>query len=307
MTNKSTARDFFLHLLSTVLLYMGVISLIIVLFEIVNHYVPDVLARQYYNDPADEMRFSVAMLMISFPVFAWSIYYIKKLIQKDPAVKNFKVRKWLMYLTVFIAAIIIICTLISVVFNFLNGEFTTRFLLKVVAILLISLGMFWYYLIEVRDDQKKRSVQNIIAWSTVAVVVVIIVAAFFIMGSPSDQRAKRIDARRVEHLSAIFWEVNDYYRQNEILPESLAGFETRVVPDYLSLTDPETDEPYEYVVSGERTFKLCATFVTALEEGEGLEVGIFRPSKGFVNRSHPVGRHCYDLEVDDYIDDTILK
>ena len=80
MSNKTTARDFFLHLLSTVLLYMGVISLIIVLFEIINHFVPDVLAREYYNDPADRMRFPTAMLIISFPVYAWTIYYIKKLI-----------------------------------------------------------------------------------------------------------------------------------------------------------------------------------------------------------------------------------
>ena len=297
---QNTARDFFLHLLSTVLLYMGVISLTILIFNIVNHYVPDVLQNEYYQTPADMMRFPVAMLIIVFPVFAWSLWYIRKLITKNPDIQNFKVRKWLMYLTVFVAAIIIIVTLINVVFTFLDGEFTLRFLLKILAILLISLAMFYYYLIDVREDKGKRNIQKVIVWAVSIVVVASIVTGFFAMGLPTDQREKRIDERRVEHLSNIYWAIQTFYLEEEELPAVLTDLPKTPESAHYTLSDPETGEAYEYIVlpeEGDNIFELCAVFTTEFEDKNSYAAEPYFVPEGIRDRSHPVGRHCYELEV----------
>ncbi|MFA4831613.1 MAG: DUF5671 domain-containing protein, partial [Patescibacteria group bacterium] len=219
---RSTARDFFLHLLSTILLYMGMVSLTIVLFQIINHFVPDYLVVDYWQSPMDRIRVPMSILIISFPVFVWTVWYIKKLIEREPEVKDFKIKKWLMYLTVFAAAVIIIITLIVVLQNFFNGEFTIRFLLKILSVLAIATGVLWYYLIEVKENAAKALTQKIIAWSVVAAVLASVVVGFIVMGSPQAQRARRIDNQRIDNLQNIFYDVENHYRINKVLPKNLA-------------------------------------------------------------------------------------
>jgi uncharacterized membrane protein len=74
--------------------------------------------------------------------------------KKDADKRASKIRKWLTYLTLFIAAGIIIGDLIALVFNLLAGDLTLRFLLKVLVVGGISGTIFGYYLSELRKDEK---------------------------------------------------------------------------------------------------------------------------------------------------------
>jgi hypothetical protein len=51
------------------------------------------------------------------------------------------------------------------------------------------------------------------------------------------------------------------------------------------ITDPESGAPYTYQVTGESTFKVCATFAQARD----------RASDPAWN--HPAGRHCFDFDA----------
>jgi hypothetical protein len=65
------------------------------------------------------------------------------------------VRKWLTYITLYIATGIIIGDLITLLTYVLNGDLTLRFVLKVLAVLLIAGSIFGYYLWDLRTEEKE--------------------------------------------------------------------------------------------------------------------------------------------------------
>jgi len=82
---KTSPRNFFLHLLSIVTLYASAISLLTVLFQYINLLLPDAL-EQYYNFQLYQGRLRVALsvLVVVFPVYIWSMWYLKKLYIPPP-------------------------------------------------------------------------------------------------------------------------------------------------------------------------------------------------------------------------------
>ncbi len=125
------------------------------LYQFINRAFPDPLAYLYGGDPtASIIRMDIASLIIAFPVFLWISWILGRDIKKDSEKRSSKIRKWLTYLTLFIAAGIIIGDLIALVFNLLAGDITMRFLLKVLVVGGIAGGIFGYYLSELRRDEK---------------------------------------------------------------------------------------------------------------------------------------------------------
>jgi uncharacterized membrane protein (DUF106 family) len=67
------------------------------------------------------------------------------------------VRRWLTYLTLFVSAGVLIADLVTMVYNVLGGELTTRFVLKVLVVGAIAGGVFWYYLTDLGVDEKEQA------------------------------------------------------------------------------------------------------------------------------------------------------
>lgn len=150
-----SARDAFLYLLMFLTLYWSAWSFGQMLYQFINRAFPDALRYLYAADTsASIIRMDVASLIIAFPVFLWISWIINRDIKKEPEKRSSKVRKWLTYLTLFIAAGIIIGDLIALVFNLLAGDITMRFLLKVLVVGGIAGSIFGYYLSELRRDEK---------------------------------------------------------------------------------------------------------------------------------------------------------
>ena len=145
---KSTPRDVFLYLLAMVTLYFNSFNLIRLFFEYISVLIPDPLRQ--FHDPGSAMRFSIASLMIIFPVFIWVSRFLNRDIAKSPEKAELKIRKWLVYLTLFVAALLIIGDLIALIFNFLQGDLTSQFILKMLAVLLVAVSVFGYYLYDLR-------------------------------------------------------------------------------------------------------------------------------------------------------------
>jgi hypothetical protein len=59
----------------------------------------------------------------------------------------------LTYITLFVAAGVLIGDLISLVFNFLGGELTVRFVLKVLTVGVIAGTIFGHYLWDLRKEE----------------------------------------------------------------------------------------------------------------------------------------------------------
>ena len=99
------------------------------------------------------MRWSIAAVLITFPVFAYVSWYLARDVARHPIKRLSPVRRWLTYLTLFVAATVLICDMTTLLFNVLGGELTTRFVLKVLVAGVIAGGVFGYYLHDLRREE----------------------------------------------------------------------------------------------------------------------------------------------------------
>ena len=157
---RLSARDAFLYLVMFAMLYISAFHLGNLLFQVINLNFPDPLlqARGFGMDPAemarDAIRFATSSLIVAFPVFLFTAHRIAKDVNEDPTRRSSGVRKWLTYLTLFIAACIVVGDLISLLYNLLAGELTMRVTLKVITVGVIAGAILTYYLWVMRvDDQ----------------------------------------------------------------------------------------------------------------------------------------------------------
>ena len=126
--------------------------------------------------------------------------------------------------------------------------------------------------------------------SAATVVVVATVAGLFVLGSPTEERARRIDARRVTDLQGIAAATNLFWTRHARLPETLDDLasEPGVV---INSRDPEAGEPYGYAALDSVRYELCAVFGRASEEMRG------DPDQDIW--AHGTGPQCFELDAED--------
>lgn len=259
---KTSPKDFFIYLGSIASLYIIIGSLLRIFFVVIDNYFKDNLADSYYYGYyATSISWPAAALIIIFPLYLGLMYISKKDIQQDPSKKELRIRKWLVYLTLFIAGIVIVGALVTLLYNFLNGEIiTANFISKVLVVLITSALVFLYYMHDLKDriTREKDRVYAIIAG---LVILISLILGFAVLGTPAEQRRMRFDADRVEDLSSIQSQIVEYWRNKGSLPENLASLNNDL-PGYSVPVDPRTSENYTYRKTTDLEFELCAHFET---------------------------------------------
>ncbi len=104
-------------------------------------------------------------------------------------------------------------------------------------------------------------------------------------GRPSEERSRRLDARRLQELRDISYATNLYLDRHKRLPASLTELAAQGGSG-IRLQDPE-GRLYAYKVTGERTYELCADFDRDSSEQPEMTGDFW---------SHGPGRQCYQLE-----------
>ena len=151
-----SAREAFMYLVLFTTLYLTTFNLGRLIFQFINLGFPDPAAYAGFADSVRQaIRFSVASLIIAFPIFLYLSLLIGRAIRRDPSKRASKVRKWLTYMTLFVAAGVIIGDLTALVYSFLGGELSLRFALKVVTVGVIAGGIFGYYLWDLRQEERE--------------------------------------------------------------------------------------------------------------------------------------------------------
>jgi len=151
-----SAREAFMYLVLFTTLYLTTFNLGRLIFQFINLGFPDAAEFIGYGESARQaIRFSVASLIIAFPIFLYLSLLIGRAIRRDPSKRASKVRKWLTYMTLFVAAGVIIGDLTALVYSFLGGELSPRFALKVVTVGVIAGGIFGYYLWDLRQEERE--------------------------------------------------------------------------------------------------------------------------------------------------------
>jgi hypothetical protein len=144
---SGSAKDAFLYLLSFSTLATWAIGLGSVIFTMIDRWIKDPLSpNNYYENGYYQMADSLACIIVSFPVYLFVMRYITREVEIHPEKLESSVRKWLTYIALLIASIIVVSDLITFLTYFLRGELTSRFTTKVITVLVIAGGVFWYYM-----------------------------------------------------------------------------------------------------------------------------------------------------------------
>src|SRR3989338_10068968 len=267
---KSSPRDVFMYLFATIALYLSAWSVINLLIQYISIAFPDPL-NSYYQ-PGSSIRWIMAWLIIIFPAYFWVSRFLHRDLVAQPGKSELRGRRWLLYLTLFLAALLIIGDLVALIYNFLDGELTTRFLLKVLAVLAVAVAIFWYYLYDLRAKASPLSSHALLfVRGAMTMVGVIVIAGFFISGSPFRQRLVKFDSQKKNDLPNIQWQVVNYWQKKQKLPSTLDDLRDDIA-GYVSPTDPQSGAAYEYRPTGaiaeDRSFELCAEFNLASQESQ---------------------------------------
>jgi hypothetical protein len=150
-----SARDAFQYLVLFTTLYLSAWHLGSLLFDLIEVLLPDPADPAYrVQGLQGSMRWSVATLVVAFPVFAFTAHRIAREVASDASKRLSAVRRWLTYLTLFIAAAVLIGDLITLVYNVLGGELSLRFVLRVLVAGVIAGTIFAWYLGDLRREER---------------------------------------------------------------------------------------------------------------------------------------------------------
>jgi hypothetical protein len=299
--DRGGAREAFFHLLTFAAFYTSIIAVVLLLFRYVNRLFPDaaMLQRSEAWD-LTAIRWSLAFVIVSFPWFLWLSRALLREMQAHPERSWSGTRRWLTYLTMFLASIALGGDVITLVFRLLEGELSTRFVLKVLVVLVIAGLAFVYYFLSLRMPVDRRGTTHMhrgFAGAAGGLVLFTIVCGFAVTGSPGTARLHKFDDRRVEDLRTIQTEIGNiclgdgrYHPPEERqlqrpIPatlEQVADAARRNRPD---IRDPETGDAYGYEILNERRFRLCAKFNFPRDE-------VHDPVW-----NHGTGLQCFEFDV----------
>ncbi len=291
----NTAKAAFLYILS--LIALGFLTVVggMTVFQIINKFFTSVGDPYvaYYSTAI--LRSALAAVIVAAPLYFVTVWRINKALLTGTLAAAASIRRWLTYLILLAATVVMVGYLISTINAFLNGELTIPFVLKVVSVLFIAGLTFAYYIydarradLEGREDRRPK-IFAIVAMVAVAAVVV---TGLIINESPAITRQKRQDEETVSRLSQTAWAVESYYQQEGKLPDSLQDL-TGVKLVENDAINPVSGEEFEYRVVSGLSYELCTTFQVANNEktDEG-DYWSYNPEW-----LHGVGRQCFTKKI----------
>jgi hypothetical protein len=296
--SKTTAKDFFLYVGIMIGLYVSSISFLMLIFQIINKVFP--IAGDYTGGIEGTIRSVVAALIIFFPAFMYLSWLANKDLKLSPEKKEMWVRRWLIFLTLFLSGLAIAIDLVTLIYRFLGAEdLTLRFFLKVFVLLAVVIAIFRYCLYDFRRDIAEYSKSVKTSIYVVSIIVLAgVIGGVFIIGSPSAQRAKMMDERRVSDLMNIQSQiVYTQYQNKADIPDNLSALNDPI-SNYVVPKDPETATNYEYKKISKNSFELCATFKTKSDVNSPTPVPTYPAQSVNENWQHDIGRVCFERTID---------
>ncbi len=287
-------REAFLYVVMFMALFVSAYSLGAAVFGLIDTFLPDPAGLPPFVI-REILRFSVSALVVASPVFVFVTRIIGRGVEAQPSTRRSRIRQQLTYLTLFVASCVLVGAVTGLVYSFLGGELTARFVLKSLTVTAIAGGVFSYYLRDLRDTERAPREtrtprrRDLLPALGAASVLVAVVAGLVALGSPADQRLERLDARRAQDLDAISRAIDRYEATHERLPATLDELQ-RSSDVQVAIDDPVTSEPYGYAAGEGTAYELCATFERATRERE------FPRGRPFSR--HEAGRHCFPLRAE---------
>jgi hypothetical protein len=297
MPQKQSAKFAFFYLLSLVGLLFVSLSVGMIIFQIINKYIVDII-NQYSSVYSDgEMKFAISAIFISAPVFYLTSRQIYKSLYSGELDQDAGVRKWLSYLILLISSVVMIGWLISVLNSFLDGELTSKSILKAITALSIAGSIFSFYYYDIKRElvqNVKSKVVKIYFYVSLVVVIIVFVASLFVVDSPTKTRNIKIDQEVLNDFMSIDSALNQYYVDNKKMPSNLDELKSEL--NYITdneLVDPRTKTKYVYNLLEGNKYELCATFLTSNKNVDENRFELFFDKRWL----HDAGYQCLKNKV----------
>lgn len=264
---KAGPKDVLSHLFGIVLLYISTISFGTLVFQIINILLPDQINYLSAQNLREGVRLPVAILTLAFPAYLIIMSWLQRDLVRNPEKREIKTRKWLIYITLFVTALVILVDLITLIWRFLGGELPLPFVLKVITVLVLALIVFFYHLWILRNDGPALKDPKM-KWFVYAIIVLglgIIISGYYFAGAPKTERMRKLDEQRISDLQSVQYQIQYYWQAKQKLPTGLGELKNDI-GGFVLPVDPESEGAYEYQLTGEKTFQLCAEFKTSNQE-----------------------------------------
>ncbi len=303
-----TSLDACLMLFEMVLLFIIFFSVSSIFFEILNRLMPIGGWYQYmYSGSIYSLRTSLSMLIVSGILYAVTTYRIQKIESLGAKMLASQVRHWLFSITLFILACIAMVDLIVVLQYLFAGDFTVRFTLKCLWVLLLSALAFAIY----RGRQQGRAHMREVAceWISGAMILIVLVTGIISVGTPTMARSYQNDDIRISNMGMVVQSLLMYWNENNlVLPKSLNELKDPIRGISIP-RDPLSNAEYEYIKKAGSTFQICAVFETdTLQEMQSSGSTMMNSSRPMMYDMpyndtyefwrHPKGHFCFDRTFD---------
>lgn len=291
---SNTPKNFALQLGALVALYATIISVTTLFFGVITIAFPDPTVDYYRTESTtDTIRFAIASLVVVFPIYLWLTRRVNQIRRNDQST-YFTLTKWLIYGSLLIGGGVLAGDLVTVIYGFLNGELTTRFILKATVLALVVGHAFYYYLKDAQGYWQSHEKESIrFGMGAAAVVVAALVSGFYNSETPKEVRGSKLDTIQVGHLQDMQWRIEEYYRMHESLPATLNDiYRESEIP-----TPPEGRSEYTYKPSDDVLYELCAVFAEDSATNDSAHMRPVMLSKNY-NWSHGTGEWCFERVID---------
>lgn len=150
-----SAREVFTYLVFFSALSVSAFNVGAMTFAFIELAFPDPLSGSgAWHWERASVRWNLSSLVVAFPLFFLTFRSITRAIAKDPTRRASRPRKWITYLALFLSGAILSGDVVALVYSFLGGELTIRFVLKVATVAVIAGGIFAYFLADMRREEE---------------------------------------------------------------------------------------------------------------------------------------------------------
>lgn len=156
------AKDAVVHVVTYVSLFYWVTNLALLWLLLINLWVPDEAWRISDWELLDHylwIRFEASVLIVAFPVFLVSWVYLLRDVRRHPEKAKTFFRRAFAYVTIAFAGTAIAGDAVYVTYLFLNGELSTRLILRGVALMIALGSMIFYLLYTLRSEAEAEEPQ----------------------------------------------------------------------------------------------------------------------------------------------------
>jgi hypothetical protein len=141
--SPTAPRDVFTYLLTAIALYISATGVMLIVWGLADFWFPGFeTSAEHWTDNA---RGGISMAVVAFPIFLYLNKVSRARLRSGETNPDSPLRQAFIYLNLFIAAVVVMVDLMVVIYDFLSGDLTPRFLMKAGRLLVIAGLVFGYY------------------------------------------------------------------------------------------------------------------------------------------------------------------